>query len=93
LLHQFKLKKKNHSWLIRSLGFDYSSFRPSKDLRYRFAKLDEGCKDIIFMVVMVIPWCGTRSQGVRANVQPESSISIGAKVEISPKSFTRGVKA
>jgi hypothetical protein len=26
--------------------------------------------------------------GARANVQPKSSISIGAKVEISPKSFT-----
>jgi hypothetical protein len=31
--------------------------------------------------------------GVRANVQPESSIPIGAKVEISPKGFTQGVKA
>jgi hypothetical protein len=45
------------------------------------------------MVVMVIPWCGIRSQGIRANVQPKSSISIGAKVEISPKGFTLGVKA
>jgi len=26
--------------------------------------------------------------GVRANVQPKSSIPIGAKVEISPKGFT-----
>ncbi len=32
----------------------------------------------------------TRSQG---NVQPKSSIPIGAKVEISPKGFTLGVKA
>jgi hypothetical protein len=31
--------------------------------------------------------------GVRANVQPRSSIPIGAKVEISPKGFTLGVKA
>jgi hypothetical protein len=30
---------------------------------------------------------------VRANVQPKSSIPIGAKVEISYKSFTLGVKA
>ncbi len=30
---------------------------------------------------------------VRANVQPKSSIPIGAKVEISPKGFTLGVKA
>ncbi len=32
----------------------------------------------------------TRSQ---VNVQPKSSIPIGAKVEISPKGFTLGVKA
>jgi hypothetical protein len=31
--------------------------------------------------------------GVRANVKPKSSIPIGAKVEISPKGFTLGVKA
>jgi hypothetical protein len=31
--------------------------------------------------------------GVRANVQPKSSIPIGAKVEISHKGFTIGVKA
>jgi hypothetical protein len=31
--------------------------------------------------------------GVRANVQPKSSIPIGAKVKISPKGFTLGVKA
>ncbi len=31
--------------------------------------------------------------GVRANVQPKSSIPIGAKVGISPKGFTRGVEA
>jgi hypothetical protein len=31
--------------------------------------------------------------GVKANVQPKSSIPIGAKVEISPKGFTLGVKA
>ncbi len=31
--------------------------------------------------------------GVRANVQPKSSIPIGAKIEISPKGFTLGVKA
>jgi hypothetical protein len=30
---------------------------------------------------------------VKANVQLESSILIGAKVEISPKCFTLGVKA
>jgi len=30
--------------------------------------------------------------GVRANVQTKSSIPIGAKVEISPKGFTLGVK-
>jgi hypothetical protein len=45
------------------------------------------------MVVMVIPWCGIMSQGVRANVQPKSSVSIGARVEISPKGFTLCVKA
>jgi hypothetical protein len=31
--------------------------------------------------------------GVRADVQLKSSIPIGAKVEISPKGFTLGVKA
>ncbi len=31
--------------------------------------------------------------GVRANVQPKSSIPIGAKVETSPNGFTLGVKA
>jgi hypothetical protein len=31
--------------------------------------------------------------GVRANVQPKSSIPIGAKVEISPTGFALGVKA
>jgi hypothetical protein len=31
--------------------------------------------------------------GVRANVQPKTSISIGAKVEIGLKGFTPGVKA
>jgi hypothetical protein len=31
--------------------------------------------------------------GVRANVQPKSSIPIGGKVEISHKDFTLGVKA
>jgi hypothetical protein len=31
--------------------------------------------------------------GVRANVQPKSSIPIDARVEISPKGFTLGVKA
>ncbi len=31
--------------------------------------------------------------GVRANVQPKSSIPIGAKVEIKPEGFTLGVKA
>jgi hypothetical protein len=30
--------------------------------------------------------------GVRANVQPKSSIPIGAKVEIRPKGFRLGVK-
>jgi hypothetical protein len=33
------------------------------------------------------------TQGVEANVQLKSSIPIGAKVEISPKGFTLGVKA
>jgi hypothetical protein len=31
--------------------------------------------------------------GVKANVQLKSSNSIGAKVEISPKGFTLGVKS
>jgi hypothetical protein len=31
--------------------------------------------------------------GVKANVQLKSSIPVGAKVEISPKGFTLGVKA
>jgi hypothetical protein len=31
--------------------------------------------------------------GVRANVPPKASIPIGAKVEITPKSFTLGVEA
>jgi hypothetical protein len=31
--------------------------------------------------------------GIKANVQLKSNISIGAKVEISPKGFTQGVKA
>jgi hypothetical protein len=30
--------------------------------------------------------------GVRANVHPKSSISIGSKVEIGPKGFALGVK-
>jgi hypothetical protein len=30
---------------------------------------------------------------VRANVKPKASIPIGAKVEISPKGFTLGLKA
>jgi hypothetical protein len=30
--------------------------------------------------------------GVKATVKPKSSIPIGAKVEISPKGFTLGVK-
>jgi hypothetical protein len=33
------------------------------------------------------------TQGVKANVQVKSSIPIRAKVEISPKGFTLGVKA
>jgi hypothetical protein len=35
----------------------------------------------------------TFTQGVKANVQLKSSIPIGAKVEISPKVLTIGVKA
>jgi hypothetical protein len=35
---------------------------------------------------------GLFTRGVRANVQPKSSILIDAKVEISPNSFTLGVK-
>jgi hypothetical protein len=31
--------------------------------------------------------------GVRVNVEPKSSIPIGAKVEIGPAGFTVGVKA
>jgi hypothetical protein len=31
--------------------------------------------------------------GVKADIQLKSSIPIGAKVEISPKGFTLGVKA
>jgi hypothetical protein len=31
--------------------------------------------------------------GVRANVQPKSSIPIGSKVEISPQGFALGVTA
>jgi hypothetical protein len=31
--------------------------------------------------------------GVRADVQPKSSIPIGAKFDIGPKGFTLGVKA
>jgi len=31
--------------------------------------------------------------GVRASVQPKSSIPIGAKVGINPRDFTLGVKA
>jgi hypothetical protein len=30
--------------------------------------------------------------GVKAHMEPKSSIPIGAKVEISPKGFTLGVK-
>jgi hypothetical protein len=44
----------------------------------------------------LFPWNIVRnipSQGVKANVQLKSSISIGAKVEITPKDFTLGVKA
>ncbi len=44
-----------------------------------------------------ITWIKTKAHftlGVRANVQPKSSIPIGAKdKEISPKGFTLGVKA
>jgi hypothetical protein len=32
-------------------------------------------------------------RGVKAHVEPKSNIPIGAKVEISPNSFTLGVKA
>jgi hypothetical protein len=43
-------------------------------------------------------WCCSHSEarftlGVKANVQLKSSIPIGAKVEISPKGFTLGIKA
>jgi hypothetical protein len=31
--------------------------------------------------------------GVRPNVQPKSSIPVGAKVEIGPEGFSLGVKA
>jgi hypothetical protein len=31
--------------------------------------------------------------GVRVDVQPKSSIPIGAKVEISPEGFTLGIEA
>jgi hypothetical protein len=33
------------------------------------------------------------TQGVKANVQLKSNIPFGAKVEISPKGFTLGIKA
>jgi hypothetical protein len=33
------------------------------------------------------------TKGVKANVQLKSSIPLGAKIEISPKGFTLGVKA
>jgi hypothetical protein len=36
---------------------------------------------------------GPFTLGVKANVQPKSSIPIGAKVEISPKGFTLGVNS
>ncbi len=43
-------------------------------------------------------WCCSHSEGrftigVKANVQLKSSIPIGAKLEISPKGFTLGIKA
>jgi hypothetical protein len=38
-------------------------------------------------------WIKKKTLGVRANVQPKSSIPIGAKVEINPKGFTLGIKA
>ncbi len=41
-------------------------------------------------IIFVSETCFTL--GVRANVQPKSSIPIGAKVEISPKGFILGVK-
>jgi len=79
--------KKYHSWLNRSLGFNLSSFRSSKDLRYRFAKLDEGCKDIIFMVVMVIPWCGIRSQGVGPMFNPNPAFLLVQKLRSAPRAL------
>jgi hypothetical protein len=36
---------------------------------------------------------GCFTLGVKANVQPKSSIPIGAKVEISPKAIILGIKA
>jgi hypothetical protein len=45
---------------------------------------------------LFIPFSYTKAHftlGVRADVQPKSSIPIGGKVEISPKGLTLGVKA
>jgi hypothetical protein len=38
-------------------------------------------------------WKKKKTVGVRANVEPKSSIPIGAKVGINPKGFTLGIKS
>jgi hypothetical protein len=47
------------------------------------------------VALLFIPFSYTKAHftlGVRADVQPKSSIPIGGKVEISPKGCTLGVK-
>jgi hypothetical protein len=57
--------------------------------------LGYGCLTKYHCIINSYHYCsrGQFTLGVRANVQPKSSIPIGAKVEISPKGFTLGVKA
>jgi hypothetical protein len=53
-------------------------------------KTDHKFVQFLFVIIIVLGPLYTRSHG---HVQPESSIPIGAKVEISPKGFTLGVRA
>jgi hypothetical protein len=53
----------------------------------------DGTSSALFLLTSIFITKARFTLGIRANVQPKSSISIGAKVEISPKGFTLGVKA
>jgi len=61
-----------------------------------FGKVECGERKTVRRVMENYIWHVTKAYftlGVKANVQLESSIPIGAKVEISPKCFALGVKS